>query len=160
MQRFLLAVLFAIGCCSAWSIGADHEAGKKDGHVVLTPDQLQWGPNPALPPGAMASVLSGDPTKPGSVYAVRVKMGDGYKVPPHWHPTDENVTVLQGSLMIGTGDKFDAAKMEAISTGGFMRMPKGMNHFAMAKGDTIIQIHGVGPFDIHYLNPADDPRKK
>jgi hypothetical protein len=160
MRRFSLAVLFVLACCWAWTVRADHDADKKMGHIVLTPEKLEWKPNPALPPGAMAAVLSGDPMKAGGVYAVRLKVADGYKVPPHWHPTDENVTVLQGTLLIGTGDKFDAAKMESVPTGGFMRMPQGMHHFAMAKGDTILQIHGVGPFEIHYLNPADDPRTK
>jgi hypothetical protein len=160
MKRFIPTLLLAGCLCSAWAVCADKEGEHKDGHVILAPDKLQWKPHPALPSGAQAAVLSGDPAKAGSLYAVRVKVPDGYKVPPHWHPTDENVTVLQGSLLIGTGDKFDQAKMQPVPTGGFMRMPKEMRHFAMAKGEAIIQVHGVGPFEINYVNPADDPRKK
>jgi quercetin dioxygenase-like cupin family protein len=81
-------------------------------------------------------------------------------VPPHTHPSDENVTVLKGTLLIGTGEKFDSKVMQEIPTGGYMRMPKGMRHFAQVKGETILQLHGVGPFEISYVNPADDPRKK
>jgi hypothetical protein len=107
----------------------------------------------------MVAVLSGDPTKSG-LYALRVKLPDGYKVPAHWHPTDENVTVIEGTLLIGTGDKFDMSKLETVPVGGFMRMPKEMKHFAATKGATILQVHGIGPFEINYVNPADDPRKK
>ena len=91
---------------------------------------------------------------------IRAKMPDGYKVPPHWHPGDENVTVLKGKLLIGKGEKLDPAAMEELAAGSFMRMPKTMRHSAMAKGETIIQVHGIGPFDITYVNAADDPRKK
>jgi hypothetical protein len=91
---------------------------------------------------------------------MRAKMPDGYKVPPHWHPTDENVTVLKGIFLIGKGDKLDAAHTEEMPAGSYLRMPKTMRHFAMVKGETILQLHGVGPFVINYVNPADDPRKK
>ena len=114
----------------------------------------------SLPPGAKMGVLVGDPSKAGMPYVVRAKLPDGYKVPPHWHPSDENVTVLQGTLLMGTGEKFDPAKAEEMPTGSFMRMPKTMRHYAIAKGETIIQLHGIGPFEINYVNPADDPRKK
>jgi quercetin dioxygenase-like cupin family protein len=160
MQRTLLAALVSGGVCLAWAAGADKHADSKDGHVVVTPDKLQWKANPALPPGAQATIVSGDPSKPGSLYTIRLKVPDGFKVPPHWHPGDENVTVLQGTLMMGVGDKFDPAKLEPVPTGAFARMPKQTRHFAMAKGETIVQVHGVGPFEIHYVNPADDPRKK
>lgn len=110
--------------------------------------------------GAQAALLVGNPYKAGATFVLRVKLPDGYKLPAHWHPTDENVTVLQGVLLIGTGDKLDTSKMEELPTGSFMNMPKTMRHFTMAKGETVIQLHGVGPFDIHYVNPADDPRKK
>jgi hypothetical protein len=160
VKKLVLVALLGIALVVSLSARADHESGKKGGHVVLTPDKLQWGPNPALPAGAVAALLDGDPSKAGGTFTVRVKMPDGYKVPPHWHPSDENVTVIQGALLIGTGEKFDAGKMEPVPAAGFMHMPKEMRHFAMAKGDTIIQVHGVGPFEINYLNPADDPRKK
>jgi len=161
VQRIVIVVLLVVALLAlGWYAWADHEEDRKDGHIVLTPDKLTWQPIPFLPPGAMAAVLSGDPSKPGGLYAIRAKMPDGFRVPPHWHPSDENVTVLQGALMIGTGEKFDTGKMEAVPPGGFMRMPKEMRHFAMAKGDTIIQIHGIGPFEITYVNPSDDPRKK
>jgi hypothetical protein len=136
--------------------GGDH--GDK-GHIMVRPGDLKWGPAPpGLPAGAQVAVLMGDPTK-SVPFVIRAKFPDGYKVPPHWHSTDENVTVLQGTLMLGKGEKFSDAA-EALPAGSYMSMPKMMRHFAWAKGETIIQVHGIGPFDIHYVNPADDPRKK
>lgn len=158
MHRFGSVALLALTLGCVWA--DDKKADHKDEHAILTPDKLQWKPNPNLPPGAQSAVLSGDPTKAGSLYALRVKLPDGYKVPPHWHPHDENVTVLQGALLIGTGDKVDPAKLATVPTGGFMHMPKEMRHFAVAKGDTMLQVHGIGPFEINYVNAADDPRKK
>ncbi len=139
----------------------DKKSGHDKDHVVVRPAAVKWGPAPpALPKGAQIAVLAGDPTKAGVSYTIRAKIPDGYKVPPHWHPVDENVTVLKGKLMVGRGEKFDPDASEELPAGSYMRMPKGMRHFAWAKGETIIQIHGVGPFDIHYVNAADDPRKK
>lgn len=130
-------------------------------HTALAPDEMKWGPAPpGLPPGADIAVVSGDPSKPGLPFTMRARFPDGYKVPPHWHPTDENVTVLQGTINLGTGDTFDQSATKALPTGSFASMPKHMHHFAWASGETIIQIHGMGPFAITYVNPADDPRKK
>ena len=129
-------------------------------HVMLTAAELKWGPAPpGLPPGAQVAVVDGDPGKPGA-FVMRAKFPDGYRVPPHWHPTDENLVVLAGSLALGMGDKVDEASMKALGTHGFAHMPKLRHHYAMAKGDTEIQLHGMGPFGITYVNPNDDPRKK
>jgi hypothetical protein len=137
---------------------AGHGGDKE--HTVIVPTALKWMPAPSgLPSGAQMAVLTGDPNKSGAAYVFRAKLPDGYKVPPHWHSIDENVTVLSGTLLIGKGDKLDASKAEALPAGSFMSMPKTMRHFAIAKGETVIQLHGIGPFDIHYVNPADDPRK-
>lgn len=146
-----------IAFCGAYALAADKEEGHK--HVVVLPDKMEWKANPALPSGVMVAALSGDPTKDGP-FVVRVKIPDSAKIAPHWHPTDENVTVIAGTFMIGTGEKFDATKLQTIPAGGFMRMPKEMRHFATVKGETILQVHGAGPFEINYVNAADDPRKK
>src|SRR5262245_45738389 len=164
MRKSITMTLFMAAALAFWTAAqAGGEKGKghaDDEHVVVRPGDIKWGPAPpALPPGANAAVLLGDPGKPAP-YVLRAKLPDGYKVPPHWHPTDENVTVLQGTLMVGKGEKFDAEHSQALTAGSYMRMPKTMRHFAWAKGETIIQVHGIGPFDINYVNAADDPRKK
>ena len=130
-----------------------------DNHAVVSPDQLKWGAAPpAFQKGAQIAVLSGDPSKEG-LYVVRVKVPAGYKVPPHTHPNDENITVISGTFNIGMGGKFDDKNGSALKAGGFALAPKGMQHYAWFTEDNIIQLHGMGPQDITYVNPADDPRK-
>jgi quercetin dioxygenase-like cupin family protein len=128
-------------------------------HKVFAPDQIQWGAAPpGLPAGAQMAVLDGNPEKKGS-FTVRLKMPAGYKVPPHTHPTIERVTVISGSGHLGMGAKFDEAAGQSLSPGGFVIMPAGMQHFAWATEETILQIQSEGPFKINYVDPADDPRK-
>jgi quercetin dioxygenase-like cupin family protein len=91
---------------------------------------------------------------------VRTKFPDGYTVPPHWHPTDEAVTVLGGTLLVAMGEKMDESAMKELAQGSFALMPRKSPHYAKAKGETTLQIHGIGPFEITYINPQDDPRKK
>jgi quercetin dioxygenase-like cupin family protein len=151
-RTILLTTVLLVGSASVFAIAADE-------HIAVTADQLQWGPAPpAFPKGAQYSVLSGDPTKEG-LYVIRLKLPAGYKVPPHYHPNDENVTVISGTFNIGTGGTFDETNGKALTAGGFMHMPKGMQHFAWFTEPTIIQLHGMGPQGIIYVNPADDPRK-
>lgn len=161
-MKKLLVILGLLAFFGGWMVHGQDKAGHAGDtkHVVVRPSAIKWGPAPrSLPPGSQMVVLVGDPSKPDMPYVLRAKLPDGYKVPPHWHPTDENVTVLQGTLLIGKGEKLDPSKMEELPAGSFGHMPKTMRHYAMAKGDTIIQVHGIGPFDINYVNPADDPRK-
>jgi quercetin dioxygenase-like cupin family protein len=139
--------------------GQEPTPSRAPSHVILNESELQWGDAPpALPPGAKMAVLQGDPSK-GGVYTVRVKAKDGYKIPAHFHPTRENITVISGTFNIGMGDKLDESQATSVAAGGLASMPAQMHHYAWFKGDTEIQIHGVGPFTITYVNPKDDPRK-
>lgn len=112
--------------------------------TIVTPAQLHWTPGTGPMAGAEVAVLSGDPSKPGD-YVMRLRLPDGAKFTPHFHGDTENVTVLEGTLMVGVGDTMDPSKMTALPAGSFVSVPKGLHHYAMAKGTTIIQIHGVGP---------------
>ena len=127
-------------------------------HTVISPDQLMWSEPDALQKGAEIAVVNGDPSKEGP-YVVRLRMPAGFKIMPHTHPNTENVTVISGQFNIGTGDKFDDTKVEAVKAGGYVLVPKGMHHYVLINEDTLIQLHGNGPTAIVYLNPADDPRK-
>jgi hypothetical protein len=137
-------------------------ADKGEGHgkaVTVAPTDLKWGPAPpGLPEGGQVAVLNGNPMKAGE-FAIRLKMPDGYTIAPHWHTQAEELTVLSGTLMLNMGDKQDPATATALVPGAFHSLPGKMHHAAQAKGETIVQITGKGPFDIHYLNAADDPRK-
>ncbi len=146
------AVLFAAQATSPPAAGAAT-------HVMFQPADIKWGPAPSLPAGAQLAVLDGDPSKDGP-FSIRAKFPDGYMVPPHWHPTDENVVVLQGVISLGMGEKADPAAALAFPVGSFAKLPAKAPHFAMAKGETIIQIYGQGPFVLNYVNPSDDPLKK
>jgi len=130
----------------------------EDQHTVTQASTIKWAAAPpALPKGAQIAVLSGDPGKEGQ-FAFRLKFPAGYKVPPHMHPADENVTVISGTLNIGTGDKLDQKKTDAVKAGGFFHMPKGMHHFGWVSQETVVQLNGAGPFTVSYINPVDDPR--
>lgn len=127
-------------------------------HKVVTPADMQWGDGPAaLPPGAKMVVLSGDPKQPGP-FTTRVQFPAGFKIMPHTHPTAEHVTVISGKLNLGMGEKFDQSASRELSPGSFGMMPPGMVHFAWVSEPTVVQIHGIGPFEVKYVNPADDPR--
>ena len=119
---------------------------------------LKWGAAPpGLPAGAQLAVLSGDPTKEG-MFTIRLRFPANYTVPPHQHPADELVTVIDGQVSLGMGDKLDKAKAATLSEGGYVVAPAKMNHYAFTGTGGIVQITAHGPFAITYVNPADDPR--
>ena len=128
---------------------------------ALTPDQIKWGPAPpVVQPGAQLAVLEGDPMANSGDFTVRLKMPSGYRIAPHWHPKRENVTVISGSFEVGMGDKFEEIKMMTFGPGSFAYLDPDMHHYALAKGETIVQVHGMSPLQFNYVNPADDPSKK
>jgi quercetin dioxygenase-like cupin family protein len=128
-------------------------------HVMVDGAQLKWGPPPpVLNKGAELAVVSGDPGSAGP-YVIRLKMPAGYKIAPHWHPTDENITVIAGTFSLGMGETFDPKATKTLAAGGFALMPAEMRHFAWTKGGATVQVHGMGPFMLNYVNPADDPSK-
>jgi quercetin dioxygenase-like cupin family protein len=125
---------------------------------VITPDQLTWGPAPAiLPAGARLAVLEGDPSKAGP-YTMRLAMPAGYRIPPHFHEANEHVTVISGAFQVGMGDTFDEGKLTRLPAGTFGVIPPGMRHFARADKATVVQLHGMGPWGLTYVNPADQPK--
>jgi hypothetical protein len=129
-------------------------------HVMKTAAEMTWGdPPPTLPTGAKMAVVNGDPTK-AEPFTVRAQMPAGYKIAPHWHPTDEHVTVISGTFAFGMGKAFDQGAMKDLGPGGYATMSATMPHYAMAKTPAVIQVHGMGPLVLNYVNPADDPAKK
>ena len=140
VMTLALACLFTIGIA-----GAEAAAGP----TIVMADQAKYGPAPKpYPAAAEMAVLSGDPSKTGALYTVRLKLPNGTKIAAHTHGDTENVTVISGTLMVGVGSSFDAAKMLALTPGSFVSIPADLPHFAMAKGDTIVQVNGVGPASI------------
>lgn len=128
--------------------------------VVAVPDSMKWNAAPpVLPAGAKLAVLDGDPAKRGP-FTMRLSFPDGYTIPPHFHPVVEHVTVIRGTLLVGMGNQLDPTKFNELPEGTFAVIPPRMRHFARAKGDVIIQLHGTGPWQLIYVHAADDPRKK
>ena len=125
---------------------------------IHAPADFKWKDGPgSLPPGARFVVLEGDPSREGP-FVMRLWMPDGFRIQPHWHPKTERITVISGTFNLGMGESFDAARTMAMPAGTYGYWGPGMRHYAWTKGDTVLQLHGVGPWSITYLNPADDPR--
>ena len=162
--RFTLGAMFAlallVGGAVAEEVRKSGSHGEKMDLSVYTPTTLKWtDAPPILPRGAKVTVLEGDPGKEGP-FVMRVRMPDGYKIPPHIHPKTERVTVIAGTFFVAMGDKFDPAKGMEMPAGAFGTWPAGMKHFVWTRGETVIQLHGVGPWSLTYINPDDDPRKE
>jgi len=154
MRTFVLA---AVGALLTGTALADEHG---EGLTLHPPDSLQWqdGP-PSLPKGAKMAVLEGDPNKEGQ-FVFRVKVPDGYRIPPHTHPKTERVTVISGTFHIGMGEKFDERAAKPMPAGTYGYWEAGMKHFVWIKGETVVQFHGLGPWSIHYVKAADDPRNQ
>jgi quercetin dioxygenase-like cupin family protein len=158
-QKFLFAVI-ALGLGYVTIVQARDEAPKPAAHVMLTPDAINWQPLPREwsngppPPGfkgqSEIAIIQGDPTKEGAPFVIRIRSAPGTQIPPHWHPVDENITVLSGTICVGTGDKFDENACQDMPTGSYVVLAKGRHHFVVAKGD-VVQVHGIGPFKIYWV---------
>jgi anti-sigma factor ChrR (cupin superfamily) len=128
---------------------------KKDGPAspkIMHFGDLKWTP---IIKGCDLATVAGDPSVEGTPFVVRLRCVDGAKIPAHWHPTDENVTVLKGTFLAGMGETFDETKLTTMNVGNFVTMPKEMRHFATCKGETIVQVHGAGPFKVNWVNPSE-----
>lgn len=129
-------------------------------HLTYRADAIDWRPGPgSLEPGARMAVLEGDPSMPG-VFTMRIHLPDGFRIAPHWHPKPERVTVLSGTFLLGAGETVDPDGAQALEPGAYTVMPPGMRHFAIARGETVVQLTSTGPWQINYVDPADDPRKR
>jgi quercetin dioxygenase-like cupin family protein len=168
-MKNILLLFCVVGVVSSLAIAAEQKTTSKSTkvssanattaeHKIVGPSEMTWGDAPpGLPACAKMAVLDGDPTKKGS-FTVRLQSPDGYKVAPHTHPTTERITVISGTFHLGTGDKFDEAAGHEMGPGSFAVLPAGMKHFGWSTGETVVQIQSEGPFQIKYVNPADDPR--
>ena len=163
MKNMLLALSasFAFGTLAvpvALAQSSGHSAMAND-HMMATPDELKWVDIGSLPPGAKLAVVEGPLNQAGPV-TFRLKFPANYEIPAHWHPAIEHVTVISGTFNMGTGDKLDRAQTKALTAGGIAIMQPKTTHYAWTKDETIVQVHGMGPWGVTYVNPADDPRKK
>jgi quercetin dioxygenase-like cupin family protein len=151
-----MKVLIAVLCSAAMLPGTPGLAAQE----AATASPLQWAVAPSLlPPGALIAVVSGDPTGPGQS-TIELSMPDGYRMPPHFHPTDERVEVKQGTLLVGMGDRLDAKKTLPLAVGDTAVAPAGVHHYSVAKGMTIVSVTFIGPYTITYVNDYEAPRQR
>jgi quercetin dioxygenase-like cupin family protein len=144
--RTLVALLLFVGLPFA-------VAAAPNAPTIVTPDQIQWSPGTGMLTGAEVATIMGDPSKPGP-FVMRLRIPDGGKVAAHFHGDTERVTVLSGTLMVGVGDKATDTGMTALPAGSFVTIPAGVHHYAMAKGTTVIQLGGTGPFSMTAVEAA------
>ena len=151
----LLTLALAVAALGPTAALAEESAD----HIMVMPADLKWEDAKAIPPGAKIAVIEGTPNE-AVPFTFRVKFPADYKLPAHWHPAIEHVTVISGTFNMGTGDKLDTEKTKAVTPGSVAIMQAKTNHFAWTSEETEVQVHGVGPTAINYVNPEDDPRKK
>ena len=128
------------------------------GLIAATSSTLKWAAAPAVGPGAMMAVIEGD-LKAAEPFTLRLKLPANTKIGVHTHPVTERVTVISGTFYFATGYTFDPAQAKAYQPGDTLIIPSGMKMYAASREqETVLQLHGTGPWGIHYHNPADDPR--
>jgi quercetin dioxygenase-like cupin family protein len=159
MNKIISILFLAAGLAlGSLAFALDEQPAAKTEHVMFAATDLKWTDGPAsLPAGSKIAILTGDPKAAGP-FTVRLKFPTGFKVPPHTHATAEHVTVLSGTLAMGKGPKFDETAAHEMNAGAFSVMPAETPHFAVCKSECVLQVHAMGPFEVKYLNPADDPR--
>lgn len=153
MKRLVAAILIALAG-PAYAENTAHDAKE------LVPADMKFEDNPAFPKGAQIVVVYGDPSKPG-MFILRLKMPPNYLVPPHIHPVFESVTVLSGTMGSGMGNTVEKSKGKLLGPGSLLLLPADHPHYVWSEEqETIIQVTAIGPFDLIYVNPEDDPRNK
>ena len=154
MKTRILVLVAIAGLIPLAASSLSGQAGKAaaPAHKIIHPSELKWTP---IIQGSDMAVVAGDPDKEGEPFVIRIRQAAGANVPPHWHPQDEYLTVLKGTFLVGMGETFDKSKLQPMNAGNFILIPKEMRHFATARGETIVQVHGMGPFKVNWVNPAD-----
>ena len=154
-RKHSLAIAIAfpllIGGTTGWTQTQDHR--------MILPNDLKWSDVPSLPPGAKIAVIEG-PMSEAVPFTVRLKLPANYRIPAHWHPAVERVTVLSGTFYMGVGDKLDTQSSMALTPGSIMILQPKTHHFAWNKEEVVVQLNGVGPWGVTYVNAADDPRQQ
>jgi quercetin dioxygenase-like cupin family protein len=150
----LAVAALTLGASGAPWAGAPYQG---DGHLLMKPSELQWSEVASMAQGARIAVIEGN-LGTEEPFTFRLKLPANYRVDPHVHPAYERVTVLSGTFHFAHGDTFDRNKTTALPAGGVAIMPPGAPMFGYTEEETIIQLHGTGPWGIQYVNPEDDPR--
>lgn len=161
MQRSLICLLaiLSLKCVSVAQVGDKHPDDKS--HHFIVP--LLRDGKPTSRGRSGYEVISGNPEAQGAPFVIRIHNYDNQVLPPHWHPGDEHIVVVKGTWYLAAGDTWDRSAMREMNVGDYVFVPKGMRHFGLSKGETVVQIHGVGPFRIVLADPwlyLTDPKAR
>jgi hypothetical protein len=151
----LAAAILTIG--AAGGVAASESPYQGDGHIMVQPSELEWGPVGSMNPGAQIAVIEGDLSQEAP-FTFRLRLPANYELAPHVHPAYERVTVLSGTLYFAHGEEFDRAQAQALPAGSVAIMSPGDPMYGYTEEETVIQLHGTGPWGIEYINAEDDPR--
>jgi anti-sigma factor ChrR (cupin superfamily) len=151
-QRGRVCMVLAGIVALAVAASSQEKKESAEAHKIVHFGDLKWTP---IIKGCDLAPVAGDMNADGAPFVLRIRCADGAKIPAHWHPTDENVTVLKGTFLVGMGESFDESKLQTMNVGNFVTVPKEMRHFAMSKGETIVQVHVMGPFKVNWVNPSE-----
>lgn len=155
--RLIIPLLFTLSFTSTF---ANEAAPSESKNTLYMPSDIKWANAPnSLPKGAELAVLEGDPMQSGP-FTMRIKLPANYQIPPHWHTAIERITIISGNFYLGMGEQVNLQKAKKYPTGSFVSLPPEMRHFAFTHSPVVVQLHGMGPWDIHYVNEQDDPRNK
>jgi hypothetical protein len=149
---------FVLACALCTLLGGPSMAQHAGEHVMLDPLELIWNDLPSLP-GVKIAIIEGALNQAVPIM-FRLKFPANFKVPPHWHPGIEHITIISGALHMGIGSVFDTSKTRALKTGSISIMQPGTHHYVWTSEETIGQVHSIGPWSVNYVNPADDPARK
>ena len=150
-----ILVLVGTACAAVAQTGKHPEV-----QTILTPREIKWSAAPpAIPKGAEAALLYGDPSK-AEPFVLRLKLPSNYHISPHTHPVPEVVTVISGTFKLGSGETAEKDKAQPLPAGSFFAFSPGMVHFAYTDEETVVQVSSTGPWGLNYVNPQDDPRQK
>jgi hypothetical protein len=156
MRKLILLTLTALIVASP--AAAKHKATPAKAKAAVAQAELKWVDGaPGLPGGVQMAVVKGDPGKKG-MFTIRLKMPANYAVRPHWHPTDEHVTLVSGKLIYGMSDELDRSGGQALAQGAGVTMKAKQHHWVFTGDGAEVEVSAIGPFAITYVNPADDPR--
>jgi len=158
MRNSWIAV--GMACLGLLIVPGSTRAGGDAAHIMVKPGDLTWGDGPPfMPAGAQIAWIEGKPAE-AAPFTFRLRLPARYTIAPHWHPAIEHVTVLSGTFHIGMGERLDPAKVEALPAGSFVAIPPRTAHFVVNQEAAVLQVHGVGPWALTYVNPEDDPRTR
>jgi quercetin dioxygenase-like cupin family protein len=147
----IVSAVFVAAVAIAGAAYSQEKSAESSSHGIVRSADLKWTP---IIKGCDMAAINGDPSAEGTPFVLRLRCAAGTRIPAHWHPTEENVTVLLGTFQVGMGDKFDATKLESMSPGNFVSLPKEMRHYALSKTATIVQVNAIGPFKVNWVDPS------